>query len=131
MPPKFTPQFDDETEAELAKETRALATVIAHLAFYTKDDQRIELDMPVPLPLARHWVERGVRVHPEKSVIKPAKNERGEDVWVPKKPGEDDDDPNGLGDVSPEQLSELQGLVGVLQERIAQAEALMNEKNGD
>ncbi|SLG40478.1 Uncharacterised protein [Mycobacteroides abscessus subsp. abscessus] len=131
MPPVFTPQFDDDTEKELVAESRSLATVIAHLGFYTRDDQRIELDMPVPMPLARHWVERGVRYHPELAVIKPAKSEQGEQIWVPKAAGEDDDAPaDDVEAVDPEQLEELKGLVGVLMDRIAEAEALMDQKNG-
>ena len=130
MPPRFTPQFDEDTEAELEQATRDIAVVISHLGFYTKDDQRIELDMPVPLPVARHWAERGMRMHPDKAVIKPAKSEQGEDIWVPVT----DEDPNtqitDLGDVDPGQLAELKGLVDVLQQRIAQAEALLNSEGG-
>jgi len=117
----FNPQFDDETEADLEQATREIAVVIAHLGFYTKDDQRIELDMPVPLPLARHWAERGLRVHPDLAVIKPAKSEQGEDIWIPI--GAEDPIPVG-DDEEAEKVAQLKDLVTELQQRIEQYEAV-------
>lgn len=116
--PKFTP----EQEKEVAAAARSLSTVIAHLGFYTDDGHRIEVDFPMPLPVARHWAERGVRYHPELAVIRPAKNDKGEDVWVPRT-ADDPDLATDWSEVDPEQIQVLTGLVETLQGHLKAATA--------
>lgn len=115
---KFTP----EQEKEVAAAARALSIVIGHVGFYTDDRRRIEFDMPDPLPLARHWAERGLRFQPDLAVIRPAKNEKGEDVWVPRT-ADDPDPATDWSQVDPEQIQALTGLVETLQGHLKAAKA--------
>lgn len=98
-------------------EIKAIADTIRHLGFYDDDGIRVELEMPMPGPLAKHWHQRGMRLHPELAVVKPSRNERGEQVWVPL----DAPDPEPAPPGDPEQLAELKGVLSELMARVEQA----------
>ncbi|MBB3040156.1 phage gene 29 protein family protein [Hoyosella altamirensis] len=116
----MTTQTPTDVEAAAAE----LEQVIGRFGFYDKQNQnmRIEFDMPLPRPIARHLAERGVRIHPGLAVVKRSTGQRGEETWVPLDAPDPEPEP-----ADTERLDELEAIVAQLQDRIDAARKAQDE----